>query len=401
VAVQPNTDGYLSRSTNLPSNATGWALCFWFRKTGSVGSGLLETLFEIVDNGDTDYLKVYADDTQALVFESVNDYENVSLFTPTTNTWYFVCIRTTSATTGDILWRADSATSFSSSTGRKFQTDGGWDVMTFLNNAGTLEPAQHFEAFALKLFIGTLTDAQAWEQSVRMLPRAVPSALDSYVPLYTNSGADEGGRARSWTVTGTLATVTSQPRISRGGVGRSRFHRLSASQATLPLATAAGAALAFTVSASQPVSPPLASASASALALSAGAVQPVTLPLATASAQAPAPTATASGSATLPLASGAAAAPTPVVNVVQPVTLPLIAGAATSPALTAGGEIQPAILGVGSATATALAFTAAAVSSVQLPLASAVFIALSMVAGLVQASRSAVTRRRGLRRGVS
>jgi uncharacterized membrane protein len=247
VAVQPNTTGYLIRTTNLPSNATGWAVCFWFRRTGAVGTGVVETLFEIVDDGDGDYAKVYVNDAGELHFQGINDFEDVNVFTPTLNTWYFFALRTTSATAGDLVYRAETATSFTSSTGRKFQTDGGWDRMVFLNNSGLLEPAAHFEAFCLKAFIGTLSDAQLWEQSVRMLPKAQGTALDSYVPLYTNSGADEGGRARDWTITGTLAAVATQPRgVTRGGPPGARLFipaaaagNTSTIAATLPNLTAA------------------------------------------------------------------------------------------------------------------------------------------------------------------
>jgi hypothetical protein len=230
MAAQPDATGYLSRATNAPSNAAGWAVCFWFRRTGAVGAGVTETLWELSETGGTsDYLRLYVKDTNTLFWEAAgNVYEDASLQALTLNQWYFICARTSSATTGDVLWRADNATSFSSSA-RAFETDNGWDAMTFMNNGGHLEAAQHFEFLALKVFIGTLTDAQIWEQSVRMLPRCSPAILDCYLPLYTGSGADEGGRARNWTVTANVNTVASQPAISRGGAGRTRVHRPTAS----------------------------------------------------------------------------------------------------------------------------------------------------------------------------
>jgi hypothetical protein len=78
------------------------------------------------------------------------------------------------------------------------------------------------QAYAFKLYNVALSDAQIWEESVRVVPRGPVGSLDSFLPLYTASGADEGGLGRNWTITGTLGTVASQPAISRGGGTRPR-----------------------------------------------------------------------------------------------------------------------------------------------------------------------------------
>lgn len=289
MAVQPNSDGYLIRTSNLPSNSAGWGLDLFFRRTGSVGSGLSETLIELSDDSDGDYVKVYMPDTHVLRFQGINDFEDVELFTPTINVWYYLFAGTTSSTAGKVMWRTMDATSLSSSTGRKFQTDNGWDRVVVLNNGGFLEPAAHFEAFCLRMYIGNMSDAQVWERSVRMLPRLPLSALDSHVPLITNVGTDMSGRGRSWTVTGTLATVATQPRVIHGGSMPPQLIVPSTATApvTLPLVEATASPQAPSVTVVQPVTLPLAAATATALEPAmGGATQPVTLPLGIATAQA-------------------------------------------------------------------------------------------------------------------
>jgi hypothetical protein len=391
----------LRRTTNLPVNATGWAWGFWFRKTAAIGSGVFENLIEIGD-ASGNYLKLYLDGTaQDLRWQaSGGTFEDVSLFTPTNGTWYFVCLRTASATTGDILWRAATATSLTASSGRNFGAST-WTKMFFANNEGGLEPTANTELAALKIFVGTLSDALVWEQSARLLPRCDAAILDSYLPLYTNSGADEGGRARNWTVTATLAAVSSSPNVARGGVGRGRFHRpTAAAAATLPIATAAAAALALNVAAVQPVSLGVATAAAQALSLTTVAVQPVTLPIASASAQTLALTAGSVAPVTLPLATAAATALAPTAGMVQPVTVPVAAATATAPALSAS-SIQPVVLPLAAGIATALALVAQS-TNIVLPIAAGIAVALSLTAARSVFGRTAGglwQPRRGGRRG--
>lgn len=209
MSVQPNTDGYLIRSASLPANSTGWTVAFWFQRTGSVGGGLVETLFEIVDDGDGDYCKVYLNDTHEVRFQGINDFEDVLLFTATLNTWYFLALRTTSSTAGDIVWRADSASSLSSSTGRKFQTDNGWDRLVLLNNSGFLEGAQHFRMTAYKEWWSSLNDTQLLTESRWRSPQAASPAC--YLPFIAASGSDQSGNGRNFTVTGTLASSAAEP----------------------------------------------------------------------------------------------------------------------------------------------------------------------------------------------
>jgi hypothetical protein len=244
MSVQVLTTGDLRRTTNLPVNATGWALGFWFRKTAAIGSGIFETIFELGD-AVGNYLKFYLDGTaQDLRWQASGSvFEDVSLFTPTNGTWYFVAVRTASATTADILWRAATATSLSSSTGRACGTSV-WTKMFFANNEASGEPTANTELAGLKLFLGTLSDAQVWEQSARLLPRCDAAILDSFLPLHTNSGTDEGGRARNWTVTATLTSVASTPNVARGGRGRGRVHRPSSSSSPIAGALTGGGSLA-------------------------------------------------------------------------------------------------------------------------------------------------------------
>lgn len=212
MSVQPNTNGYLVRSASLPANATGWAVCFWFRRTGAVGAGLIETLFEIIDNGDTDSIKIYVTETGDVHYQSVNDFEDVTLFNAALNTWYFIALKTFNATTGDVFWRADTDSSLSSSTGRKFQTDNGWDAIYLLNNAGLLETAQHFQMSAYKEYAtgAGITSAQLLTDSRWRSPQ-MPFAAFCYLPFTSASGTDQSGAGHNFTITGTLAASTSEP----------------------------------------------------------------------------------------------------------------------------------------------------------------------------------------------
>jgi len=275
VSVQPNTDGYLVRTSSLPVNGTGWTAGFWFQRIGAVGSGLVETLFELVDNGDGDYIKIFVNDANEVHFQGINDFDDVSLFTATLNTWYYIALVTTSSTTGNVYWRADASGSLSSSTGRKFQTDNGWDSLTLLNNAGTLEVAEHFRMTSYKEWASALSSGQLLTESQSRAPVAGSSVC--YLPFTTASGTDQSGSGRNFTVNGTLAANASEPSSMADGVTSSVAGALSltaaASVQVRNAATIAGS-LSLTAAAQMPVTNR--AQVAGSLSLAASAAMPVT-----------------------------------------------------------------------------------------------------------------------------
>jgi hypothetical protein len=344
VSVQPNTDGYLIRSASLPANATGWTICFWFQRIGAVGTGVVETLLEVVDNGDGDYIKIYVDDAGSVHFQGINDFEDVSLFTATLNTWYFLALTTTSATAGNVYWRADASGSLSSSTGRKFQTDNGWDSIVLANAANFLEDAQHFRVTDYKEWNAALSSGQLLTESSSRAP-VVTSGISCYLPLLTVSGTDQSGAGHNFTQTGTMAANASEPTSLASG-----------DTLLMPLlATTAGLAAPNAVAV---VQPPLLATTAGLPAPS--AVAGVQVPTLGVTASLPVPSVRASVQP--PLLATTASLPAPsAVAVVQPPLLG-VTGQLYPPELTVPGPLQFPVLGV-----TAALFAPQAIAVVRMP----------------------------------
>lgn len=331
MSVQPNADGYLVRSgtANLPTNAAGYTIMKWFQRIGAVATGFNETLFELNDVGDGDYIKIYVNDAHEVHFQGINDFDDTNLFTATLNTWYFLALVTTSTTQGTVYWRADASGSLSSSAGRPFQTDNGWDSLTLLNNAGGLETAEHFRMSAYKEWHSALSSAQILAESNSRAP--VVAGASCYLPFTSASGSDQSGNGRNFTVTGTLAANAAEPTsisatvVTMGGPLTVAAAIQSPAAASLQPVTMGGAlalaaaiqapAITYPVALGGPV--PVAAAIQSPAALS---VQPVTLgaPVAvSATVQAP-----AVGQLAQPTAVAATLTPQqPALGSTQPVTL--------------------------------------------------------------------------------
>jgi hypothetical protein len=219
VAVQPNTDGRLSRATDLPVNSatpgTGWTVAFWMRLANTPAAG--EVVFNI-DNGAGGFVQLNFASSAALRIETELGVQT-TVATLTVGTWYFMALRSLSLTTVQGLFRTESALGALGSTAVCTMLSATWANMDLLSNAGASVAADVELAF-FRMYSGTggvFSSAQLWEESWRQIPKTPGAPLDSYLPLHTGSGADEGGLARDWTVTGTLATLTTQPRIVRGG----------------------------------------------------------------------------------------------------------------------------------------------------------------------------------------
>lgn len=226
----------------MPTNGAGWTFSFWMRVTGT--SVLRQAIFEMND-GVISYvnLNVAASGTQ-LRYEHDGGV-TTNLFSITAGTWYFVSISLVTTTTCQVRYYAAGATSLSAVTALA-SSNVTWALMTlFGNGVPGVDIADQFQVQAFKLFTKSLSDAELWEQSVRMLPNCPQADLDSYLPFYIASVTDEGGRARNWSTGGTMGPSALQPPISRGGRGRGRVTSAASAgvsgaiAATLPGLTAA------------------------------------------------------------------------------------------------------------------------------------------------------------------
>jgi len=343
MAVQPNTNGYLGRSTNLPANGTsgtGWTVAFWMRLTNTPASS--QVVFNL-DNGSGAFVQLNFASSAALRLETELGVQT-TVATLTVGTWYFLAIRNLSLTTVQVANRSDSAFGLGTSAVCTV-LNGTWANMHLLSNAGSAIAADVQIAFA-KLYSGAgaqLSVAQMWEVSARQLPKLPTATLDSYMPLLGASGADEGGQARDWTVTGTLAAVAEQPRISRGGSGARYVTPAGASMVTMsgPLAVAASIQSPASLSI-QPVT------MGGAIALAAAALQPaITYPVTLGGAVAVAAAIQAPAAASIqPVSMGgplavAADVQTPLVGAF---VAPSVVSALETPQQPAAASIQPVTL---------------------------------------------------------
>lgn len=212
MGIRPNTDGYLSRATDLPVNSTGWTMMKWFMMSAQ-DSANPATMCIVENVGSSYFADVYIPAGGLAVdweIQAGAAYASQTLFTATAGVWYFVAINMKNATTVELLWRAFGAESLSSS-GDITVTTSAWDKAGWLNYTGGTPSANH-RAHSARLYHASLSTAEILAESKSPIPVRT-SNIDSTMTWRdaTDAGDDESGNNRDWTVTGTLATVEIAP----------------------------------------------------------------------------------------------------------------------------------------------------------------------------------------------
>lgn len=218
MAVRPNTDGKLSRASDLPDNATGWTLCCWTRITSTEAA--VRVLAGVEGAGGIfDFLLLDTSSAVLAFFHNAGGaFSSFNVATLTVDTWYFVAIRMISGTQVEVLYRAlgDAALSTTGVQAIANTPPPTWTDVFLLGSSSAGEEWSNGEAHDMKLWHATLTSTEILAESLSGPPVRTAN-LDSYLTLYdaTDPGDDESGNARDWTASGTFATIDIDPTGSR------------------------------------------------------------------------------------------------------------------------------------------------------------------------------------------
>jgi hypothetical protein len=218
VAVRPNTDGKLTRNTNLPVNNDGWTLCLWTRITSTEAA--VRVLAGVEGAGGIfDFLLLDVSAALLQFFHNAGGgFSSFNVATLTLDTWYFVAIRMVSGTQVEVLYRAVSDPALSTTGVQTIANTPTpvWTDLFLLGSSTAGEEWSNGEAHSTKLWNATLTSTEILAESHLSSPVRT-SNIDSYLSLLdaTDPGDDESGNARDWTPSGTFATVDLDPKHSQ------------------------------------------------------------------------------------------------------------------------------------------------------------------------------------------
>lgn len=239
MAVRSNTDGVLSRSTNLPVNATGWTFCLWICSTNTEAA--YRVPFLLGGTGGTYGALIVDTGTLNLSWQwnAAPGFFDTALLTLTDDAPVFVAVKCISATQIEVLWRAVGAGSLST-TGVLTIGAQTWTNMYALGDDAAGEEWSNGHAWALKLWHAALSTGEILAESYQS-PPVRTSGIDSYLSLLdaTDAGDDESGNGRDWTVSGTFATVGSHGAVAATLAGLTASASLRANK---PIAIAGGLA---------------------------------------------------------------------------------------------------------------------------------------------------------------
>lgn len=253
MAVRSNTNGRLSRASNLPVNSTGWTMCCWTRITATEAS--VRVLMGV--EGASPLFGYLGVDSGASSlrwwYDAGAGFSDTAVVTLTTGTWYFVAIRMISATQVEILHRADGAGSLST-TGVLTIVSTTWEELQAMGTNVAGEEWSNGEVRALKLWHAALSSTEILAESFQEPPVRTAN-VDSYLSLLdaTDAGDDESGNARDWTVTGTFATVGSSAAIAGTLAGLTASASLAANKPITIGASLAGLTAAASLAANKPI----------------------------------------------------------------------------------------------------------------------------------------------------